>query len=68
MKYIQTGDIVEMGNTLKQKYWSYQCEYLPFVNELRGIPQRTLDKALFSFGQFLKKAEPYTKHAYYEAG
>jgi hypothetical protein len=65
MKYIQTGSIVEIGNTNKEKkYSAYQIEYMPFIAGLTEFPQRTLDKALFSFGQFLKKAEPYTWHAH----
>lgn len=59
MKYMKTGKIIEIGKTNKQKYESYQNEYIPFINSLSEIDHRKLDKALFSFGQFLKKAEKY---------
>lgn len=59
MKYLQTQEIIEVGNTNKQKYDSYLNEFIPFIHSLKNFEQRTLDKALFSFGQFLKKAKKY---------
>ncbi len=59
MRYIQTCQIAEIGITNKQKYESYENEYIPFVRSLGNIDHRTLDKALFAFGQFLKKAKKY---------
>ena len=60
MRSIQGGVREEIGNNNKQKYESYKNEYMPFINELADIEQRKLDKALFSFGQFLKLAKKYT--------
>lgn len=59
MRYLKTGQIVEIGITNKQKYEQYLKEYVPFVNSLGKVNHRKLDKALFSFGQFLKKAKKY---------
>lgn len=60
MHYIQNGCIREIGNTNKQKYHAYSSMYIPFVAGLRVRDQRTLDRALFTFGQFLKIAAKYT--------
>ncbi len=62
MRYIQTGQITEIGNTNKQKYESYKNEYIPFVHSLRNMDHRKLDKALFTFGQFLKVANKYANN------
>jgi len=62
MRYIQTGLITEIGNTNKQKYESYKNEYLPFAQSLGNIEHRKLDKALFTFGQFLKVANKYANN------
>lgn len=61
MQYIKTGDIIEIGTTHKQKYESYQKEYLPFLKELNITDplSRRVDKALFTFGKFLKIAQKY---------
>lgn len=59
MKYLQTGRIMEIGTTKKQKYHSYCEEYLPFLRSLDQSDMRKTDKALFAFGQFLKLAKKY---------
>lgn len=59
MRYIQTQEITEIGITNKQKYENYETEYIPFIRSLGINDHRVLDKALFSFGQFLKKAKEY---------
>lgn len=60
MKFMQTGQVMEIGNTNKQKYASYLNEYIPFVQKLNSNSStRKLDKALFAFGQFLKIANNY---------
>lgn len=59
MKYIRTKDIQEIGNTNKQKYKSYLNEYIPFIRSFEGIEHRILDKALFAFGQFLKRTKKF---------
>ena len=58
MKYMQTGKIIEIGND-KSKYESYTKEYIPFIQNFKSVGARKLDKALFSFGQFLKTAKKY---------
>lgn len=59
MRYIQTGQITEIGYTSKQKYSVYVDEYIPFLRNFDGHELRQLDKALFAFGQFLKLASKY---------
>lgn len=39
----------------KNKQRFYFEDYLPFINNLKGIPQRKIDQAFFSFGQILNK-------------
>jgi hypothetical protein len=60
MRYMLTAEIVEIGTTKKQKYSAYLNEYLPFLKQFEEIDQRTLDKSLFKFGQFLKYATRYS--------
>lgn len=60
MKYLQSGKIVEIGNTKKQKYKNYLKEYKPFLALLGQADDRKTDKALFAFGQFLKIAAKYS--------
>lgn len=60
MKYIQTNEIIDtdaINDT--NKYQIYKNEYIPFINSFSNIDNRTLDKALFAFGQFLKKVMQY---------
>ena len=59
MMFIKTGKIVEIGKTNKQKYNSYEKEYLPFINSLASYDRRKVDKALFAFVQLLKIANKY---------
>jgi len=59
MRYLETGHIEEIGSTNKQKYIAYENEYIPFLAKLKTADQRTVDKALFTFGQFLKLAARY---------
>ena len=59
MRYIQTGKIDEISDRKSIIYSTYQNDYIPFVNSLKEADQRKIDKALFSFGQFLKKAKKY---------
>jgi hypothetical protein len=54
MQYLQTGTIKEISSKNSDKQTSYITEYLPFYNAHGYYPDRKLDKALFSFGQFLK--------------
>lgn len=59
MRYIKTQQITEIGNTNKQKYEQYINEYIPFIESLGNVNHRIVDKALFAFGQYLKKAKDY---------
>lgn len=59
MRYLKNGRIEEIGNTNKKKYESYLNEYIPFLGDLAAPDQRTVDKALFAFGRFLKHASLY---------
>jgi hypothetical protein len=58
MRYLQTGTIVEIGTTKKQQYVAYES-YRAFLKHFEYHDQRFIDKALFSFGRFLKLAAPY---------
>lgn len=59
MKYLTTKKIVEIESNKKKIYESYKNEYLPFIKLFSDISHRKIDKALFSFGQFLKIAKKY---------
>ena len=59
MGYIRTGKIEEISEKKSVMYKTYQNDYIPFLNSLNEKDQRKIDKALFSFGQFLKKAKKY---------
>ena len=54
MHYLYTGKIKEIPRKNGDKQSSYINEYLPFYNHHESYEDRKLDKALFSFGQFLK--------------
>jgi outer membrane cobalamin receptor len=58
MHYMKTGRIVEIGSRKAEIYDSYESNYIPFVKSLNS-DQRTIDKALYAFGQFLKIAKAY---------
>jgi len=59
MRYLKTGRIEEIGDSKKQKYAAYMNEYIPFLENMQASDQRTVDKALFAFGRFLKLAAAY---------
>jgi hypothetical protein len=54
MHYLHTGTIKEIPRKNSDKQPSYINEYLPFYNHHESYEDRKLDKALFSFGRFLK--------------
>jgi hypothetical protein len=54
MNYLLDGTIKEIPRKNGDKQMSYINEYLPFWRKHRRYEDRKLDKALFSFGQFLK--------------
>jgi hypothetical protein len=61
MRYLESGRLEEIGSTNKQKYMAYENQYIPFLAKLKTVEadQRKVDKALFSFGKFLKFAAKY---------
>jgi hypothetical protein len=67
MIYIQKHTICDERDDLNKKprsfvYRSYREDYRPFVEVIRhktGQKLRTIDRALFAYGQFLKRARPY---------
>jgi hypothetical protein len=54
MNYLRDGTIKEIPRKNGDKLTNYINEYLPFFNSHGHYEDRKLDKALFSFGQFLK--------------
>jgi len=62
MRFMKTGDIVELPAAKAKIYQVYQAEYLPFVRPLHSDPRKA-DRALFAFGQFLKIAARYLPRA-----
>ena len=59
MRYIQLREIQELPKSKASIYNIYKDEYQNFVKELSGHNLRIADKALFTFGQFLKLAHRY---------
>ena len=59
MNYMTTKIISEIPESNRQKYSVYQNEYIPFYGSMHIIGCRNLDRALFSFGKFLKTAKRY---------
>ena len=57
MHYLQTGTIKEIPIKNTDKQATYINEYKPFYKEHGVYEDRKLDKALFTFGQFLKLTE-----------
>ena len=54
MVFVKTCKIEELSDYYKVKQQKYISEYLPFYRDLGAFPQRKLDKALWTFGKFLK--------------
>lgn len=54
MVFIQEGVIGEIPSNGPQKIESYIQNYLPFYGSFAGIDYRSLDKALWAFGRFIK--------------
>lgn len=55
MAFIQTGVLEEIPSYDPRKIDSYVRRYLPFHATFAGIDSRSLDKALWAFGKFLKE-------------
>jgi hypothetical protein len=58
MHFMKTGEVAELPAAKAMVFHLYQTEYRPFVRPLHNDPRKT-DRALFSFGQFLKAAARY---------
>jgi len=60
MQYLKNGNIVGDVNAFPKPkiYKTYLNEYVPFATELSS-DRRSTDRALYTFGQFLKLAAPY---------
>lgn len=58
MHFMEAGELKEIPPKKRDIYTAYQVEYVPFAKRLNAH-QRKVDKALYSFGQFLKLAKPY---------
>jgi hypothetical protein len=56
MAFIQTGALEEIPGYDPRKIGSYIRRYLPFHATFDGIDSRSVDKALWAFGKFLKEA------------
>ena len=59
MNYMTKGIILEIPESNRKKYLAYQNEYIPFYDSMRSTNHRNTDRALFSFGKFLKTAKRY---------
>ncbi len=53
MRFIQGGEKKEISKKDSEKIHSYVDEYLPFYARFDGFNHREVDKALWSFGEFL---------------
>jgi len=58
MHFVKAGEPKEMPSRKADIYAAYQKEYISFVKSL-NTDQRKIDRALYSFGQFLKLASAY---------
>lgn len=62
MNFMKTGRLAELPQRKAEIYEVYKNEYVPFVRLLNS-DLRKIDRALFSFGKFLKLAGRYASHA-----
>ena len=65
MKFIQTGEGLEIPSGDPKKVEFYLEKYLPFYfeleKEMKNPNPRNLDRALWKFGQILKRIKPPVK-------
>lgn len=59
MMHLKTGDILELSPKDPDKYNIYINEYTIFFKSFNGYSHRVIDKALMSFGKYLKVVKPY---------
>jgi hypothetical protein len=55
MTFIKTGACEEIPSTNQRKVNAYRLEYLPFHARFKSVDSRSVDKALWAFGRYLKK-------------
>ena len=54
MRFMKSGKIEKLPSEKKRVYHLYEYEYIPFAKSL-GQDERKIDKALYTFGQFLSR-------------
>jgi len=59
MHFMKSNEIAEIPNEKKEIYSCYRQEYIPFFNSFEYDDKRQIDKALFTFGQYLKAIRNY---------
>jgi hypothetical protein len=59
MNYMKNGSIEEIVNTKDFIYMKYKNEYIPFFFSFRSFERRKVDKALFTFGKYLKMIKDF---------
>jgi hypothetical protein len=57
MTFIKTGACEEIPSTNQRKVNAYCQEYLPFHAKFKSVDCRSVDKALWAFGRYLKKPD-----------
>lgn len=55
MRFIDLGKIDEIALKDSDKIRTYLGEYMPFHAQFGRLPQRSVDKALWAFGRFIKE-------------
>ena len=61
MRFIQSSKFAELEQSSQKIYAVYESEYIPFLAHFSYRDGRSLDRALFTYGQFLKVASRYAK-------
>lgn len=56
MVMIDSGNPEEIPRGRARKLDSYFTKYIPFLDRFKGFPRENLDRALFTYGRFLKSA------------
>ena len=59
MWYMLESELREIPDKDTEKLRVYRDDYVPFYRSFGPFPERRLDKALFTFGKFLKTAYNY---------
>ncbi|MBC7772467.1 MAG: hypothetical protein H7210_08245 [Pyrinomonadaceae bacterium] len=61
MAYVLTGTSEEAPAANSRKVRAYLDRYLPFLQRFRTLPPRQVDRALWTFGKYLKDWMPNTQ-------